>query len=87
MPFPVATAARLVVGTATSISVGKVISDVIKHNTTPVTRLDKIQMQVAGTALSLVIAGAATTHVEGLVKSIANKVSEIKPEKVEVLPD
>jgi hypothetical protein len=86
MPFPVATAARIVAGTATSISVGKVISEVIKNNTSPVTRLDKIQMQVAGTALSLVIAGAATAHVEGMVKSIVEKTAALQAERNIVTP-
>lgn len=82
MPFPVADTIRLVTGTATSLSVGKVISEVIKHNTSPNTKLDKIQLQVGGAALSMVIAGAATTRAEEAVRSVIEKVANRKNDTI-----
>jgi hypothetical protein len=81
MPFPVADTIRIAATAVTSLSVGKVVSEVIKHNTSPNTRLDKIQLQVGGAALSMVIAGAATTRAEEFVRSVAEKVASRTAEK------
>jgi hypothetical protein len=85
MPFPIADITRLTATTATALGVGKVLSDVIKNNTSPVTKLDKIQLQVGGYALSIVVAGFATARMEETVRSVAEKVSSLR--KIEEVTD
>ena len=78
--IPITATARLAAGVVTSLSVGKVVSEVIKNNVTPTSNLDRTMVQVGGAALSMVIAGAAVSRVEGMVTDIAAKVRKAQEE-------
>jgi hypothetical protein len=71
-------AARLVAGTATSLCVGKVVSEVIKNNVTALSTPARVQVAVGGAALSMVIAGAATARVEGFVGDVVEKIGRAR---------
>jgi hypothetical protein len=66
-------AARLVAGTATSLCVGKVVSEVIKNNVNVLSTPARVQVAVGSAALSMVIAGAATARVESFVGDVAQR--------------
>ena len=68
-------AARLVAGTATSLCVGKVVSEVIKNNVNVLSTPARVQVAVGTAALSMVIAGAATARVENFVGDVVSKVT------------
>ena len=81
MSFPVTAAIRATAGVATSLSVGNVISSVIKNNMTPSTKLDAIQMKVAGAALGLVVGTVASTYVENFVGDVTKSLLNVKKRK------
>ena len=54
---------------ASAFGVGKVIGDVIKHNTTVVTTLDKILVNTGGFVLGSMVTEVAARHVNHLIDS------------------
>lgn len=81
MSFPIATAIRATAGLATSVSVGNVIGQVIKHNVTPASKLDAVQMKIAGAALGLVVGTVASNYVENAVGDITKSLLNYKKSK------
>jgi hypothetical protein len=50
---------KFAAGLAASLSVGKVIEDIIKHNTTVVTRFDSVTTHVGGFVLGMIVVDKA----------------------------
>lgn len=61
--FPAATILTTVASGVASMSVGKVVSEIVKSNTNPVTTLEKIQVTVGTTVLSAALGTVATQYV------------------------
>lgn len=71
--FPAATILTTVASGVASMSVGKVVSEIVKSNTNPVTTLEKIQVAVGTTVLSAALGTVTTTY----VAKTANEVIEV----------
>lgn len=71
--FPAATILTTVASGVASMSVGKVVSEIVKSNTNPVTTLEKIQVTVGTTVLSAALGTVATQY----VAKTANEVIEV----------
>lgn len=71
--FPAATILTTVASGVASMSVGKVVSEIVKSNTNPITTLEKIQVAVGTTVLSAALGTVTTTY----VAKTANEVIEV----------
>ena len=71
--FPAASILTTVASGVASMSVGKVVTEIVRSNTNPVTTLEKIQVTVGTTVLSAALGTVTTQYV---VKT-ANEVVEI----------
>jgi len=79
MNLPLADITRFAATAATSLSVSKVLSEVIKNNIPATTKtLDTVQVKVGGAVLSFVIGGAAVRRVEELANDVAVRVAARK---------
>jgi hypothetical protein len=76
-------AARLVAGTATSLCVGKVVTEIVKNNVNITSTAARIQVAIGGAALSMAVAGAATSYMEGFVGDVASKFVRVR--EVEII--
>jgi hypothetical protein len=63
--------AKLVVGSAVSVSVWKVVGDIVKNNVTVVTRADTAKVLAGSTALSAVVTKHTHDYILGGVDSMA----------------
>ena len=81
--FPVGTVARLGVNVLTTVSVGKVVSDVIKNNVTVETTADAIRLAAGKFVIGMVVTDLALQNVNEKMDGIA-KAFQGKKIKVEV---
>jgi hypothetical protein len=61
---PVFPLAKLVIGTASSVGIWKVVGGVVKNNISVVTRVDKIQVWTGTVAISTLISAMASERIE-----------------------
>ncbi len=63
--------AKLVVGSAVSVSVWKVVGDIVKNNANVVTKVDTAKVLAGSTALSAVVTKHTNDYILGGVDSMA----------------
>jgi hypothetical protein len=71
--FPVGTAARLGVNVLTTVSVSKVVNDVIQNNVNVVTTADAIRVWAGKFVIGMVVTDLALNNVNEKMNGIAEK--------------
>lgn len=85
--FPVVPVATFVATTATSITVNKVVKEIVKHNVPgAITRLDTIQVKIGTAALSMTVASAAVATVEETARRLTKSIKRLRT-KEQITPD
>ncbi len=77
MSLPVQNIVKAVASTASTAAVGKVLSEIIKANTNPVTKFDRFQVAFGGAVLGMTIGKLAHDHVSAMVGEVAETVSAV----------
>lgn len=74
------TVAKLAVNIVSSLGVSKILSDVIKNNTTVVTTVDRILVNAGSLVLGTMVVGKASDHVNATMDGAINKIRKSKEE-------
>lgn len=74
------TVAKLAVNIVSSLGVSKILSDVIKNNTTIETVVDKILVHSGSLVLGTMVVGKASDHVNATMDGAINKIRKSKEE-------
>lgn len=79
--LPVLTATKLVVGFVASAGVSKVAVEIIKNNTTTVTKTGKILIVVGSFAITSMTSEATVNHIDRMVQSVRDSRKKTEDEE------
>lgn len=79
--FPAANIVTAVASYASAAAVGKVIADIVKNNTNPVTTMEKFQVGLGTAVLGVTVGSLANTYVAGTANELIEQVKKFRAAK------